>query len=142
MGVPITFLDKYNPEQFEILGDQQSDVQPSPCGTLRRPRRLRSTAARCTGGTGSAMCRSVVYGKHRRPVRADHHPTGPEGTHVKIELKEITVREVANGYLDSAEEGVVGYGGRSTSGPSTSASSCTTRRSGMPSSTPSARASR
>jgi hypothetical protein len=30
---------------------------------------------------------------------------------VKIELNEITVREVANGYVDSAEEGVVGYGG-------------------------------
>jgi hypothetical protein len=30
---------------------------------------------------------------------------------VKIELMEITVREVTNGYLDSAEEGVVGYGG-------------------------------
>jgi HNH endonuclease/Protein of unknown function DUF262 len=31
---------------------------------------------------------------------------------VKIELNEITVREVADGYLDSAEEGVVGYGGQ------------------------------
>lgn len=31
---------------------------------------------------------------------------------MKIELKEIAVREVANGYLDSAEEGVVGYGGQ------------------------------
>ena len=31
---------------------------------------------------------------------------------MKIELKEITVREVADGYVDSAEEGVVGYGGR------------------------------
>lgn len=30
---------------------------------------------------------------------------------MKIELKEITIREVANGYADSAEEGVVGYGG-------------------------------
>jgi len=30
---------------------------------------------------------------------------------VKIEPREITVREVADGYLDSAEEGVVGYGG-------------------------------
>jgi hypothetical protein len=30
---------------------------------------------------------------------------------MKIELKEITVREVANGYLDGDEEGVVGYGG-------------------------------
>ena len=31
---------------------------------------------------------------------------------MKIELKEITVREVADGYVDSAEEGVVGYGGQ------------------------------
>jgi hypothetical protein len=31
---------------------------------------------------------------------------------VKIELREITVRQVAEGYVDSAEEGVVGYGGR------------------------------
>jgi hypothetical protein len=31
---------------------------------------------------------------------------------VKIDLKEITVRQVAEGYVDSAEEGVVGYGGR------------------------------
>jgi hypothetical protein len=25
MGVPVTFLDKYNPEQFEILGYEYSD---------------------------------------------------------------------------------------------------------------------
>ena len=30
---------------------------------------------------------------------------------MKIDLNGITVREVANGYVDSAEEGVVGYGG-------------------------------
>jgi hypothetical protein len=30
---------------------------------------------------------------------------------VKIELHEISVREIAEGYVDSAEEGVVGYGG-------------------------------
>jgi hypothetical protein len=30
---------------------------------------------------------------------------------VKIELHEITVRDIVNGYVDSAEEGVVGYGG-------------------------------
>ncbi|MGC1184889.1 MAG: DUF262 domain-containing protein [Candidatus Dormiibacterota bacterium] len=30
---------------------------------------------------------------------------------MKIDLKEITVREVADGYLDGDEEGVVGYGG-------------------------------
>ncbi len=31
---------------------------------------------------------------------------------MKIDLHEITVREVANGYVDNAEEGVHGYGGR------------------------------
>ena len=28
MGVPITFFDKYNPEQFEILGSQRWDKSP------------------------------------------------------------------------------------------------------------------
>ena len=31
---------------------------------------------------------------------------------MKIELHEITVREVAENYIDNAEEGVIGYGGR------------------------------
>lgn len=31
---------------------------------------------------------------------------------MKIELKEITIREVAAGYVDNAEEGVTGYGGK------------------------------
>lgn len=31
---------------------------------------------------------------------------------MKIELQEITVRDIANGYVDSAEEGVVGYSGQ------------------------------
>lgn len=31
---------------------------------------------------------------------------------MKIELKEITVRELANGYKDNAENGVVGFGGK------------------------------
>lgn len=31
---------------------------------------------------------------------------------MKIELKEIKIREVANGYINDNEEGVVGYGGK------------------------------
>lgn len=31
---------------------------------------------------------------------------------MKIELKEITVRELADGFQDNAEDGVIGYGGR------------------------------
>ena len=31
---------------------------------------------------------------------------------MKIELHEITVREIAEGYIDNAENGVTGYGGK------------------------------
>ncbi len=31
---------------------------------------------------------------------------------MKIELKEITVRELTSGYVDNEENGVVGYGGK------------------------------
>jgi len=31
---------------------------------------------------------------------------------MRIELKEITVRELTNGYKNNDEEGVVGYGGK------------------------------
>ena len=48
---------------------------------------------------------------------------------MKIDLHEITVREVVNGYVDSDEEGVVAYGGKLDIRPSTSASSSTTPRS-------------
>lgn len=36
----------------------------------------------------------------------------PQETKMKIELKQITVREVVNNYTDNAEAGVVGYGGK------------------------------
>ncbi len=32
MGVPITFLDKYNPEQFEIIGATESEGKDFSCG--------------------------------------------------------------------------------------------------------------
>ena len=31
---------------------------------------------------------------------------------MKIELKKITVKELSKGYVDNAEEGVSGYGGK------------------------------
>ena len=33
---------------------------------------------------------------------------------MKIELKEITVHDLSNGYKDNAEDGVVGFGGNLT----------------------------
>ena len=31
---------------------------------------------------------------------------------MKIELKEVTVRDLTNGYQDNAENGVIGFGGK------------------------------
>ena len=31
---------------------------------------------------------------------------------MKIELREITIKNLSNGYQDNAEQGVVGYGGK------------------------------
>lgn len=33
MGVPISFLDKYNPDQFEIVGTTESNAPDNPCRT-------------------------------------------------------------------------------------------------------------
>ena len=35
-----------------------------------------------------------------------------ESAEMKIELKEITVRDLTNGYEDNQENGVIGYGGK------------------------------
>ena len=32
MGVPITFIDKFNPEQFEIIGATESEGKGFSCG--------------------------------------------------------------------------------------------------------------
>ena len=40
MGVPITFLDKYNPEQFEIIGQTQGD-SGKELGLAPYPRELK-----------------------------------------------------------------------------------------------------
>ena len=31
---------------------------------------------------------------------------------MKIQLKEVTIREVSDGYINDEEEGVVGFGGK------------------------------
>ena len=47
MGVPISFLDKYNPEQFEIIkfrkGDDNKDLRLNP-GDFERLKQIRAVA--------------------------------------------------------------------------------------------------
>ena len=42
MGVPVSFLDKYNPDQFEIVGTTESNASDNPCRTrVYTPRECR-----------------------------------------------------------------------------------------------------
>ena len=137
MGVPITFLDRYNPDQFEIIGQQQL-ARPSRCPTFAAkedlrgrqgrggrqfyvPQRRRDAHGACTSASSSGGLEP-----HREDrAQGDHGPRGRRG------LSPTAPRRASSATA-----------GSSTSGPSTSASSSTTTRSGTPSSTPSATASR
>jgi len=60
MGVPITFLDKYNPDQFEILGlaSGRDDFDARPTKRYVNARQLKADGAESNGGkvnTGPAL---------------------------------------------------------------------------------------
>jgi hypothetical protein len=63
MGVPITFLDKYNPQQFEILGATESEGKGFSNGLWR-------------GGTAQGMVNGQrvykrIFIRHRKPKKGN-----------------------------------------------------------------------
>ncbi|RAN79346.1 DNA methyltransferase [Bacillus sp. SRB_336] len=61
MGVPITWLAKYNPEQFEILGTDESDLAPTK--TYRSKHKVVDGVARKSNtGSGGAYIRTEAFG--------------------------------------------------------------------------------
>jgi hypothetical protein len=62
MGVPITFLDKYSPEQFEIIG--QSIELAEPMSRYAAKEDYACAAGRVVGGTGKFFV-PLGSGKHR-----------------------------------------------------------------------------
>ncbi len=100
MGVPISFLDKHNPTQFEIFGSFNAGTHGEDIGAKDGDRNQ---------GQGHALERPC-----RQPpaaVQADRDPA-EAGVAVDIKLTNITVRELTSGYEDNAEEGVVGFDGQ------------------------------
>ena len=53
MGVPITFLDKYNPDQFEILGSSEGDF---PQTKTYGPKERVVDGVRMKSNTGTFGC--------------------------------------------------------------------------------------
>ncbi|NQX18287.1 adenine-specific methyltransferase EcoRI family protein [Rathayibacter sp. VKM Ac-2857] len=61
MGVPITWLAKYNPDQFEILGTDESDVVPTK--TYRaKGKVVDGLPVKSNTGSGGAYIRTESYG--------------------------------------------------------------------------------
>jgi hypothetical protein len=74
MGVPITFLDKYNPEQFEIIGYEYSDelrtknypkqIQVDKNGTRSNVTKLNDVCALRVDGVPSSETYYIVNGEY------------------------------------------------------------------------------
>ena len=127
MGVPITFLDKYNPDQFEIVGTsgrqraEMSDMKP-----YAEHKECRRKAAQAQ----SCRPRTTVDGIV--PASSSSASSSRKQAAMKIELKEITVRDLVEGYEDNDEPACRLLAASSTSGRPTSASSSTRTSSATP----------
>jgi hypothetical protein len=61
MGVPITFLDKYNPDQFEILGSSEGDYPPTKTYGSK-VRVVNGVRMKSNTGTLSVCVRAETFG--------------------------------------------------------------------------------
>lgn len=62
MGVPITFLDKYNPDQFEIVGSSQGDYPPTKTYG-RKERVVDGVHQRSNTGSQGCFVRTESFGQ-------------------------------------------------------------------------------
>lgn len=61
MGVPISFLDKYNPEQFEIVGSTEGDY-PATKKYTKKKRVVNGVVQKSNTGTMSGVVREEAFG--------------------------------------------------------------------------------
>lgn len=62
MGVPISFLDKYNPDQFEVLGSTEGDY-PATRKYRQKKRVVNGVPQKSNTGTMSGVVREETFGK-------------------------------------------------------------------------------
>ena len=93
MGVPITFLDKYNPEQFEILGLTQigcHDLCPDTKKYNDYKEIDRKTDQPTGQGGGKTNENAVLKGKGTKKT----YYLGPNGEMVYSAYKRILIRKI------------------------------------------------
>lgn len=64
MGVPITFLDKYNPDEFEIVGITLGNTVSCPMATIYR-NAIQHNKDGSTQGGGKVNTRAAILSKSR-----------------------------------------------------------------------------
>ena len=93
MGVPITFLDKYNPEQFEIVGLTQIGCHDK-CPDIKRYNdyeEMLSATDEPTGSSGGKTNENAVLkGKGKKKT----YYLGPNKEIVHSEYKRILIRKI------------------------------------------------
>ena len=67
MGVPITFLDKYNPDQFEIIGSYNNGEHGAEVGAFKVPIIVSGKSMNCNGPVvgGTPLYKRILV-RHRR----------------------------------------------------------------------------
>jgi hypothetical protein len=91
MGVPITFLDKYNPEQFEIVGGSMYD--DTPCRITKNYTELGYKFLKRDGvsASGSGALRDKMSPKIPRKGNSDYS-VSPDGTVLSSVYQRIFIR--------------------------------------------------
>jgi hypothetical protein len=69
MGVPITFLDKYNPDQFEIIGSFNAGAHGDELGSIKVEISINGKPSMWNGPVvdGMPVYKRIVI-KHRKPA--------------------------------------------------------------------------
>ena len=93
MGVPITFMDKYNPDQFEILGMDGQECSPPTKTYKSKSKVVNGQRMRSNTGTMGCVIRTTQFGKgtyfdvgypvkacYKRVFIRNKHPEAPKET--------------------------------------------------------------
>lgn len=104
MGVPITFFDKYNPDQFEIIGADESVSVGSSNGLL-----LKNGKRDKPFVNGKAKYKRIFI-KNKHPE--DYQNDLQKGKCLQANTNVFKVKDVFDQFVDHGEDGVFGYHGQ------------------------------
>ena len=103
MGVPITFLDKYNPEQFEILGITLGNTVDYTMTTIYR-NAVQHNKDGTTQGGGKVNTRAAIRVKEK-PVNTVYYTADNADGYLLSIYPRILVKRRAQEWEQSAAQG-------------------------------------